>query len=58
MGKQGHWQLESRPEFWKDHSVKSVQLRGRNIMTALMCGIKNEMAQMNLKDRDPRRLGK
>ena len=33
--KQGHWQLESRPEFWKDHSVASVQLRGRNIVTAL-----------------------
>lgn len=23
--KQGHWQLDSRAEFWKDHSVKSVR---------------------------------
>lgn len=49
--KQGRWQLESRAEFWKDHSVKSVRLRRRNIVTALICGIKKEMAQMNLQDR-------
>ena len=49
--KQGRWQLESRAEFCKDHSVKSVRLRRRNIMTALICGIKKETAQMNLQDR-------